>query len=44
MRAVDAGAQADKPDEYIEAEMLKQHIPSLSLDGSRRRPRDLLYG
>jgi D-alanyl-D-alanine carboxypeptidase len=29
--AVDARAQADKVDEYIEAEMRKQHIPSLSL-------------
>jgi D-alanyl-D-alanine carboxypeptidase len=29
--AVDALAQADKVDEYIEAEMRKQHIPSLSL-------------
>jgi D-alanyl-D-alanine carboxypeptidase len=29
--AVDARAQADKVDEYIEAEMLKQHIPGLSL-------------
>ena len=31
MFAVDARAQADKIDEYIEAEMLKQHIPGLSL-------------
>jgi D-alanyl-D-alanine carboxypeptidase len=29
--AVDARPQADKVDEYIEAEMRKQHIPSLSL-------------
>src|SRR5687768_8760166 len=29
--AVDARAQADKVDEYIEAEMRKQHIPGLSL-------------
>jgi len=29
--AFDAGAQADKVDEYIEAEMLKQHVPGLSL-------------
>jgi D-alanyl-D-alanine carboxypeptidase len=29
--AVDARAQADKVDEYIEAEMLKQHIPGLSV-------------
>jgi D-alanyl-D-alanine carboxypeptidase len=29
--AVDARAQPDKVDEYIEAEMRKQHIPSLSL-------------
>ena len=29
--AVVAGAQADKVDEYIEAEMRKQHIPGLSL-------------
>ena len=29
--AVDARAQADKVDEYIEAEMRKLHIPSLSL-------------
>ena len=29
--AVDARAQTDKVDEYIEAEMLKQHIPGLAL-------------
>ena len=29
--AIDARAQADKVDEYIEAEMSKQHIPGLSL-------------
>jgi D-alanyl-D-alanine carboxypeptidase len=29
--AADVRAQADKVDEYIEAEMLKQHIPGLSL-------------
>ena len=29
--AVDARGQADKLDEYIESEMVKQHIPSLSL-------------
>jgi D-alanyl-D-alanine carboxypeptidase len=29
--AVDTRARADKVDEYIEAEMLKRHIPSLSL-------------
>src|SRR5688572_19368382 len=31
MLAVDARAQADKVDEYIEAEMRRHHIPSLSL-------------
>src|SRR5688500_3235355 len=31
MLAVDARAQADKVDEYIEAEMRRQHIPGLSL-------------
>src|SRR5688572_18754163 len=31
MLAVDARAQADKVDEYIEAEIRKQHIPGLSL-------------
>ena len=29
--AADAAVQADKVDEYIEAEMVKQHIPGLSL-------------
>jgi D-alanyl-D-alanine carboxypeptidase len=31
LSAVEARAQADKVDEYIEAEMRKQHIPGLSL-------------
>src|SRR5687768_18243108 len=31
MLAIDARAQADRVDAYIEAEMLRQHIPSVSL-------------